>query len=88
MQSRLGGRADAFALKLSGDLTQLLFGSYIGGPGDEAGRAASANSQGIFFIGGGSTSAGWPIHPETQQVFRGSGDAVVLGLNLGTPTSP
>ena len=44
-QRTLGGKADLFAVKLSSDLTQQLYGTYLGGSGDDYGRTAWADAR-------------------------------------------
>ncbi len=80
LQTRLSGNADAFVVKLSADLTRILYATYIGGKGSDAGRALAVSSAGAVIIGGATNSSGWPIVQGFQEVAGARGAGVLLGL--------
>ncbi len=82
LQSRLGGDADAFVVKLSSDLTHILYASYVGGEGNEVCRALAVSSAGTVIVGGSGRAGGWPIVNGFQDVSGGTGGGVLLGLQL------
>lgn len=62
-----GGRSwwegDGYFVKLSPDFSKLLYSTYIGGSGGDAGRAAAVDSNGNFYLGG-MDSIGQLAHTE------------------------
>lgn len=82
LQSRLGGQADAFVVKLSADLTRILYATYVGGEGSEACRALAVSPAGAVIIGGIAKSSGWPIVQGFQEVVGVRGAGVLLGLRV------
>ena len=80
-QTVFGGIADAFAAKLNpaGDL---IYASYIGGPGREAGTGIAIDSSGNAYVSG-STSGSFPTTTGAAQTLYGGGfaDAFVVKLN-------
>jgi hypothetical protein len=55
-----GSVADGFVVKLSADLTQLLYGSFIGGSAEDRPNAIDLDSAGIAYIGGFTRSSDFP----------------------------
>lgn len=63
----LGGQ-DACIVKLSSDLTELLWGAYLGGSGDDAAFSVKVDNQGTVYVAGGTSSSDFmttagTIHP-------------------------
>jgi hypothetical protein len=52
-----GGASDAFVVQFSGDLLHPIWGSYLGGSGDDTASALSANARNETLIGGVTSSA-------------------------------
>jgi hypothetical protein len=52
---------DAIAVALSADLGRLLYSTYLGGRGDDAGRAAAVHGRYGFYVAGSTSSPDWPI---------------------------
>ncbi len=70
-----GGETDALVLKLSGDLTQLLWGAFLGGSAADASHTIKFDSAGNLFVGGGSASADFAMTAGAYQpVFAGDVD--------------
>lgn len=80
LQTRLGGNADAFVVKLSADLTHILYATYVGGKGSEACRALAVSPVGAVIIGGATNTSGWPIVQGFQEVAGARGAGVLLGV--------
>lgn len=54
------GTQDACALKLSADLSEVLWGTYIGGTNDDAGYSIKVDDEGYIYVAGGSNSEDLP----------------------------
>ena len=72
------GQADFFAAKLSGDLRQLLFSSFVGGNDNDYGRAVHASSTGDLYVVGMSSSSNFSLLNSVQSLLRGGIDGVVI----------
>ena len=59
-QSTFGGNQDAVVLKLNSNLSTLLFSSYLGGSGDDAGYVLSLAGNGDIYVAGGTASTNFP----------------------------
>jgi len=88
---------DAVVLKVSADLTTLLFSSYLGGSGDDAAYVSSLDPvTGNWYVAGGTTSPDFPgskagvIGPNPAGGVDGfiaeiSGNNLIRSTYLGTP---
>ena len=88
----VGRERDAFAVKVNPSGSALLYGTYLGGSGDDMGFGIAIDSQGTAVICGNAMSADFPVTSPTYQASnRGaggqerpevaSGDAFVAKLN-------
>ncbi len=83
----LSGGGDAFVTKLNPAGTGLVYSTYLGGSGDEAGIAIAVDSAGNAYVTGSSGSTDFPTVNAFQKSFRGGsasfvgGDAFVAKLN-------
>jgi hypothetical protein len=77
VQQILRGGSDAIVVKLSPDLSTLLYGSYLGGTGDEGGRCAAVDGGGAILLGGDTNSADWPVVNAWQRTRNGTGDGMI-----------
>ncbi len=66
-----GGTYDAFAAKLTSDGSTLLYGTYLGGGGDDAGEAISVDRDGNAYIAGQTTSMNFPATANAPQPHHG-----------------
>jgi hypothetical protein len=74
--SRYGGTgSDAFAIRLSADGTQLLYGTYLGGAGVDVARAVALDGNGRAYVAGETTSADYPVTPGAFQAAAPGGPA-------------
>lgn len=62
-----GGSTDAILLKLSADLSQVLWGAYIGGSSNDAAYTIQLDNSGSIFVAGGTQSADFPATSGTYQ---------------------
>lgn len=55
------GRQDACVFKISSDFTTMLYSTYLGGSGNEAGYSLEVDDQGQVFLCGGTNSQNFPV---------------------------
>ncbi len=76
-----GGLTDAVVLKLSGDLSQIIWGAYVGGAGTDASHTVKFDSQGKILVGGGTSSVNFPVTAGSYQPsHRGHVDGWIAKL--------
>jgi hypothetical protein len=77
-----GGGADAFVSKLNATGSGLIYGTYLGGSGDDAGNGIALDPSGNAYVTGGTYSANFPVTAGAFQTASGGGaDAFVSRLN-------
>lgn len=78
-----GTPQDGCIVKLSHDLSTLIFGTYFGGTGDDAAYSLVRASDGTLFVCGGTTSTDLPTSSTAIQPAYGGGDndGFVVHLN-------
>ena len=84
IQAAFGGGvapSDAFVLKLDPTGSTLLYSTYLGGSGDDIGRAIAVDSAGSAYVTGQTISDNFPLKNPMQQRHHGLGDAFVAKLN-------
>lgn len=78
----LGGTTDAFVMKLHATGSALVYSTYLGGSGGEAGRSIAVDAAGNAYVTGETSSTNFPT---TAGAFdtsaNGLGDAFVTKLN-------
>ncbi len=83
-QNNLSGKNDAITAKLSPNLDQLLFSSYLGGPGEETGNSIQfSNLNNKIYISGGTTSIDFnSIKSKLKNSYLGgAGDGYLAIIN-------
>lgn len=81
-QTYNGGLADAFVTKLNATGTQLLYSTYLGGSGFDAGLGIAVDPLGNAYITGTTDSADFPTTPSAyQSAHAGQDDVFVVKLN-------
>ncbi len=92
-----GGGSDAILVKMSSDLSQVLWGAYVGGSNSDAAYSIKLDSQGKLWMAGGTTSADFPVTTEVFQPviggsvdgwiarFESDGTAMISSTFTGTP---
>ena len=79
VQERLNGAPDYFAAKFSPDLSRLIFSTFLGGNGWDAGRASAIGRDGTFVISGEVHSTDIPAKgAQIAPAGRGGKDNAVL----------
>jgi hypothetical protein len=74
-QSTQGGAGDAYVVKLSADGTTLIYSTYLGGAGADAGLAITVDSTGSAYVTGSTSSANFPT---TNGSFLSAGPDVFV----------
>ncbi|MEO8201404.1 MAG: SBBP repeat-containing protein [Gemmatimonadota bacterium] len=76
-QPQLGGDADMIILKLTPDLTTLIYGTYLGGVDQDFSRSSFATQSGDFIVVGNVLSTDWPTLNPAQSINRGDLEGVI-----------
>jgi hypothetical protein len=83
-QSDLNGSLnDMMMIKLSPDLTQVLYGTYMGGSSDDLGRSATVTPGGDYIFGGNITSGDFPTINPMQGTYFGQLEGAVVKFSPG-----
>lgn len=83
-QTSYGGLGDAFVTKLNADGTQLVYSTFLGAGGIDAGAAIAVDSAGRAYVSGSTASSSFPTTPGAfQTTYGGLGDAFATRLNSG-----
>src|SRR5690606_34770255 len=73
-QAANAGSQDAVFFKMNSNLTGLIWSTYFGGAGDDAGYVLALDTaQTHLFVSGGTTSQGLPTAPNVWQPAYGGG---------------
>ncbi len=81
-QPELAGGYDAFVVKLSNDGSALIYGTYLGGNGDDVGHGIAVDSSGNAYVTGRNFSSDFPTTTGAfDESHNGSYDAFVTKLN-------
>ncbi len=81
-QTTNGGIYDVFVTKLNATGTGLVYSTYIGGNGDDAGRDIAIDGSGNAYVTGETNSTDYDITPGAfQSTYAGGGDVFVTKLN-------
>lgn len=79
------GVSDAFVTKIRADGTGLVYSTYFGGGGGEAGTSIAVDAFGGAYVLGNTSSPDFPTHAPFQAAAGGGFDAFVTKLDGGTP---
>jgi hypothetical protein len=71
-----GGLSDALIVKLSADGTNLVYGSYLGGAGEDRGNDLAIDTTGAAFVTGDTSSPNFPTTPGAFQTIYSGGSLV------------
>jgi hypothetical protein len=80
-QSTYGGDTDAFVTKLNPAGSTLLYSTYLGGTGFEAGAAIAVDGTNNAYVTGQTSSSDFPTASPTQSANGGNNDAFVSELS-------
>jgi hypothetical protein len=87
-QTVRSGDADLFVAKLSADLHEIIYGSYLGAGQVDYGRTAAIDAVGNIYVGGMSKSPGWPVRGPSQSSYGGGWDAVLASISVAPAPAP
>jgi hypothetical protein len=77
-----GGSLNAFVMQLSADGTRLIYSSYLGGSGRDAGNGIAVDAAGNAYVTGQGSSKDFPTANAFQPANRGGGaDAFVTKIS-------
>jgi len=82
-----GGGADAFVLQLNAGGSGALYSSYIGGSGDDYGRAIALDSYGGVYVAGATLSSDFPVAGAGTHRLR-EGEIDVFAVRVGSDATP
>lgn len=75
------GSSDMMVMKLSPDLRQVLYATYLGGAGSDAGRAGAVTPDGEFIFGGTTQSSDFPTLAPIQSGAGGGLDGALAKIS-------
>lgn len=76
-----GGSTDAVVVKLNADLSQVVWGAYIGGSAHDASHTIKFDANKDLYVGGGTTSANFPVTAgRYQTTLRGNADGWIAHI--------
>jgi hypothetical protein len=83
-----GGKHDGYLVQLNLEGTTLVYGTYIGGTGDDVAGAVRVSHDGIAVMSGVTSSRDFPVTPDAIQATFAGGpdDAFAMWLELDTST--
>lgn len=81
-QGSLSGTQDAVVCKFNTNLTGLIFSTYLGGSGADAGYSIQLNANGEPYVAGGTTSSNFPVTGGViKPAFGGNVDGFLVHYN-------
>jgi hypothetical protein len=87
IRSTLGGPSDAYVARLNPSGSTLLYATYLGGAGNDAGAALALDRSGLVSVAGHTESTDFPVAiGAIQTALNGTlGDAFLATLDLSAP---
>jgi gliding motility-associated-like protein len=77
-----GGETDAILLKFKPDLSEMIWGTFLGGSGTDASHTIKLDHKNNIFIGGGTTSSDFPVTTGSYQtIHSGNADGWVAKIS-------
>jgi uncharacterized protein (TIGR03437 family) len=81
-QPKIAGAQDGYVLELNPQASAIVYGSYLGGKGDDQVAAIGVDAAGSCYLAGSTTSSDFPVTPGAfQGKAGGSSDAFVTQLS-------
>jgi hypothetical protein len=80
-QPAFGGSLEAFVTKINPTGSALVYSTYLGGSGEDAGNGIAVDSAGNAYVTGLTRSINFPTMNPLQPTYRGRDDAFVTKLN-------
>jgi uncharacterized protein (TIGR03437 family) len=85
-QKSLAGGSDAFAVKLNPAGSSLIYGTLLGGGGDDQASALAVDSAGNAYLSGSTFSTNFPVTPDAlPKRFAGSPCLITSAAPFGNP---
>jgi FG-GAP-like repeat/Beta-propeller repeat len=81
LQNHLAGVRDAFVAKLNATGNGLIYSTFLGGAGNDAGRGIRLDAAGNAYVGGETDSANFPVYAAFQPTIGGQQDGFVAKVN-------
>jgi hypothetical protein len=75
------GFTDIFITAYTKEGTEVLYSTYLGGAGNDNGRAIAVNPEGIVYLTGSTESPDFPVKNAFQPTMAGAFDAVITALS-------
>jgi len=84
IQAKFGGVQNAFVAELNPAGTALLYSTYLGGSGSDAGSGIAVDGSGNAYVTGETGSSNFPVSPNaTQPKLGGGNDAFISEIKSG-----
>jgi len=80
IQDTIGGNNDAVITKMSSDGQEIIFSTFLGGPGEDLGLALAVDKD-DWIIAVGLSSDGFPVHNPIQEENAGTFDTFITKLS-------
>lgn len=74
----VGGGRDAFIIKLDMTASKVLYGTFVGGSGSDAGTGLAVDDEGSILFAGNTTSPDFPVTAEAQDPSHSGGQDVFI----------
>jgi uncharacterized protein (TIGR03437 family) len=81
LQSQRKGNSDAFVTKINAAGAEILYSTYLGGAGSDAGRGITVDTANNIYLTGDTNSLDFPTRNPFQLSNRGLFDAFIVKLN-------
>jgi hypothetical protein len=82
-QPYLGGKMDAYIEKLSSDLKEVLYATYLGGSGSDYARMTWGDiANNAVYVFGGTNSANFPLKNAWQSTYAGGDDIFITKFSI------
>jgi len=88
LQGTSGGNQDAFVTELKSDGSGLVYSTYLGGSGDEAGTGIALDGSKNAYVTGQTSSSNFPTAAATQGSLAGGKDAFVTEVSASGSSRP
>ncbi|MDX1628043.1 MAG: PKD domain-containing protein [Fulvivirga sp.] len=76
-----GGRSDAYLTKFNSELTEVVWGGYLGGSSTDTGFAVKVDSKSDVFVAGGTLSTDFSMPADSATIYHGGIEGWVARIN-------
>lgn len=81
LQTSLSSGTDAFVTEVSSTGSSVIYSTYLGGSGTDAGRGIQVDGSGYAYIAGGTDSTDFPLQSAAQSSIGGNSDGFISKLD-------